>query len=295
CGTAYHAALTASYIFSHIAKKHVNVVLASEFHNYKDFLIPETLVVAVSQSGETADVIDAIKTAKSKGTKTLAILNVMGSSMMRLCDDSLLIHAGPEIAVASTKAFTGQIAVLSLLAYACAGKAEEGKKYLASLSHFIKSDILAEHSVERIKKLAHAIRDAKDAFLIGRGLSYPLALEGALKIKEVSYIHAEGFAGGELKHGTIALIEEGTPCIVLVDNENKDMMISNAHEVKARGGLIIGIAEKEDAIFDVFFKIPAASPILFAVIMQLLAYYLALERECSIDCPKNLAKVVTVR
>jgi len=294
CGTAYHAALTSMYLFSDIAKEHVNVVLASEFHNYRDFLTKETLVVAVSQSGETADVIDAIKSAKNKGTKTFAILNVMGSSLMRLCDDAILINAGPEIAVASTKAFTGQIAVLSLLAYACAGKFDEGKKHLMEVAGLVE-DVLKKENLDRIRKVAKSIKDSKDMFLIGRGLSYPLALEGALKIKEVSYIHAEGFAGGELKHGTIALIDDKTPCIVIDDKDNTNMILSNANEVKARGGLIIGISNKKHNIFDTFLGIPQISPILIAVILQLMAYYLALERGCDIDCPKNLAKVVTVR
>jgi len=296
CGTSYHSCISSSYLFSGIAKMHVNVVLASEFRNYKEFLKPETLVIAVSQSGETADVIDAIKTAKSKGSKVVAIVNVMDSTVMRLSDDCLMMNAGPEICVLSTKSYTSQLSILSLLAYAVAGRLNEGKQLIEEASK--KADETIRRNEPIAKEIAKKFSNAKDFFLIGRDLAFPTALEGALKIKEVSYIHAEGFAGGELKHGTIALIEDGVPCIVLCTDETRPLIISNATEVKSRGGAIIGVDSKEDSIFDYFFRVDelgSANPILMILPIQLLAYHLALERNCDPDKPRNLAKSVTVK
>jgi glucosamine--fructose-6-phosphate aminotransferase (isomerizing) len=213
CGSSYHACLAASYIFSKIAKFHVNVILASEFPNYEHFLTEDTLVIAVSQSGETYDVLEAVRSAKKRGSKVISIVNVMGSSLTRESDAFLMMHAGPEICVLSTKTYTSQIALLSLLAYALAGKYEEGKKKLTYLWNVI-YHLTSRTMREKIKELAEKLRDKEHIFCIGRGLQFATALEAALKIKEVSYIHAEAFAGGELKHGTIALIEDGTPCLV---------------------------------------------------------------------------------
>ncbi len=296
-GSSYHACLSASYIFSKVAKLHVNVVLASEFPNYKHFLTDKTLVIAVSQSGETTDVLEAVKTAKEKNSKVVSILNVEGSSLHRNSDHTILMNAGPEICVISTKTYTSQLAILTLLAYNLAGKDEAGKqllKYLWNLIYYLTSANTREH----IKKLAERLKDADHLFIIGRGLQYATALEAALKIKEVSYIHAEGFSGGELKHGTIALIEPGTPCIVFVSNENEKEILSNAMEIKSRGGYIIGIAPKNNEVFDYFIKTPDvsyANPICQIIPIQILSYQLAILRGLDPDRPRNLAKSVTVK
>jgi len=298
CGTAHHAALTASYIFSQITKKHINVVLASEFPNYEHFLTDKTLVIPISQSGETADVLEAVKVAKQKKSKIISVVNVTGSTLMRLSNVSFKTNAGPEIAVASTKAFTSQLALLTMLAYACNGRLEEGKEKLKKTAEYL-GEMLKNDFEEKIKELALKIKEKNHIFLIGRSVNYPIALEAALKIKEVSYIHAEGFAGGELKHGTLALIEEGTPCIVFVANdETKKEIISNAMEIKARGGYIIGISPENNPVFDFFIKVPdheSISPIINIIPAQLLAYHLGLARDCDIDRCRNLAKSVTVK
>lgn len=297
CGSSFHACLAASYIFSKVAHLHVNVVLGSEFANYKHFLTPETLVLAVSQSGETADVLEAVETAKRKGSKVISIVNVMGSSLTRHSDEFLLLNAGPEICVLSTKTYTSQLALLILLAYSFIGKFREAQKKLKYLWNVI-YNLTSRTTREKIKKLAEMLKDREHIFVIGRGLQYATALEAALKIKEVSYIHAEAFAGGELKHGTIALIEKGTPCIVFVSEENEKEIISNAMEIKSRGGYIIGISPKNNEVFDFWIKVPetnAANPICQIIPIQILAYQLAVLRGCDPDKPRNLAKSVTVK
>ena len=297
CGTSYHACLSAGYIFSKITKKHVNVYLASEFPNFSHFLTKNTLMIAVSQSGETADVLEAVRVAKEKGVKVISLVNVMGSSLMRMSDYTLLLNAGPEICVLATKSFTSQLALLYLLAYTCVGRYDEGKKKLEDVSKKLKN-VLNETNIQKIRELAKNLKDEENIYLIGRGLSYSTTLEGALKLKEVSYVHAEGLAGGELKHGTLALIERGVPCISIVpDNDGKQDILSNAMEIKSRGGYIIGIANEENEVFDYSIIIPKVEmhPILMIIPIQLLAYYLALERGCDPDKPRNLAKSVTVK
>lgn len=296
CGTAGKVCHTGEYIFSTVADKHVNYVVSSEFPNYKHFLTKKTLLIAVSQSGETADVLEAVKIAKEKGVKVISLVNVKGSSLDRQSDITFFIKAGPEKAVASTKATTAQLAVLYLLAYASAGKLKEGKKLLLETASKI-NDMLNPRYEVRIKKLAKKIYRKKNIYIIGRGLNYPMALESAIKIMEVSYIHAQGFAGGELKHGPIALIEKGSPCIVLAGNEGEKNIIGNAIEVKARGGFIIGVGPKKEEVFDYWLKTPdvgVASPIVNIIPVQLLAYHLGILRGCDVDQPRNLAKSVTV-
>jgi glucosamine--fructose-6-phosphate aminotransferase (isomerizing) len=296
CGSSYHACLSASYIFSKIAKNHINVVLGSEFPNYEDFLTDGTLVIAVSQSGETADVLDAVRTAKKKNSEVISVVNVMGSSLTRHSDDFLLMHAGPEICVLSTKTYTSQLALLTLLAYTVADKYEEGKKELEYTWNLI-YNLTSRNTRDYIKTLADKLKKQDHIFTIGRGLQYSTALEAALKIKEVSYIHAEGFAGGELKHGTIALIEKGTPCIVFISRETEKETVSNAMEIKARGGYIIGVGPDRNEVFDFFIKVPEVgnlNPICQIIPIQILAYTLAVLRGCDPDRPKNLAKSVTV-
>ncbi len=297
CGSSYHACLTASYVFSKVAKMHINVVLGSEFSNYEHFLTPDSLVIAVSQSGETIDVLDAVKTAKTKGSKVMSIVNVMGSSLHRTSDKSLMLNAGPEICVLSTKTYTAQLTVLSLLAYTIAGRYEEGKKGLEYLWNTT-YNLTAANTRDYIKSLAQKLKDKEHIFTIGRGLQFPTAMEAALKIKEVSYIHAEGFSGGELKHGTISLIEEGTPCIVFSSKDNEKEILSNAMEIKARGGYIIGINSHNNEVFDFFIKVPDVgelNPITQIIPIQVLSYQLAILRGCDPDKPRNLAKSVTVK
>jgi glucosamine--fructose-6-phosphate aminotransferase (isomerizing) len=297
CGTAGNVCHTGEYIFSAIAKKHVNYVVASEFPNYRDFLTRKTLLITISQSGETADVLEAVKAAKEKGVKVISLVNVRGSSLNRMSDFTFLINAGPEKAVASTKATTAQLAILYLLAYACAGKLDDGKRLLIDVAPKI-NDMLNPRYEERIKNLAASICKKKHVYIIGRSLNYPMAMESAIKIMEVSYIHAHGFAGGELKHGPIALVEKNAPCIVLTGGESDHDTISNAMEIKARGGYIIGVGPKRYDVFDFWLKTPSvglASPIVNIIPVQLLAYHLGLLRGCEVDTPRHLAKSCTVK
>ncbi|MEM2955066.1 MAG: glutamine--fructose-6-phosphate transaminase (isomerizing) [Candidatus Nanoarchaeia archaeon] len=297
CGSSYHACLSATYIFSQIAKFYVNAVLASEFKNYEHFLTKESLIIAVSQSGETADVLEAVRVAKKRGSKVISIVNVMGSSLTRYSDNFLMLNVGPEICVLSTKTYTSQLALLTLIAYALARKYDEGIKKLRYLWNVI-YHLTSLRTREKIKELAESLKNKEHIFCIGRGLQYPTAMEAALKIKEVSYIHAEAFAGGELKHGTIALIEKDTPCIVFVSGDNNKEIISNAMEIKSRGGYIIGVATENNEIFDFWIKVPEANdlnPICQIIPIQILAYQLAILRGCDPDRPRNLAKAVCVK
>jgi len=239
-----------------------------------------------------------MKVAKAAGSKVLAIVNTEGSSIARAADYTLLINAGPEKAVASTKAATGQMAVLLLIAHAVAGKLNVGRQLLLEACGQI-NDMLNPRYVQHIKDVAQVIHLHENMYIIGKGWNYPLALESAIKIQEVSYIHAEGFAAGELKHGPIALIEQGTPCIALMGNDEFTTdMISNIQELKARGAMIIGIAPERHDSFDHWIKVPeagAAQPIVNVIPVQILAYLLAVLRGRDPDMPRNLAKSVTVK
>jgi len=297
CGTAGHAALFGQYLFSKVACRHVNFSYGSEFGFLADFLTERSLVVALSQSGETIDIIEAIDKARNKGAKIGALVNVVGSTLYRKADYRLMLMAGPEKAVASTKAFCAKLALLIMLANCLNGGLKRARRELKDAVG-IMDGILEKGKI--IKKLAKKIHQSKDIYIIGRGLSYPLALETALKIKEISYIHAEGFAAGELKHGVIALIEKGTPCIVFApDDDAYGAVMSGAMELAARGGYIIGVSEKNRAdIFDYhipLFDTGVSTVVNQAVVGQLIAYFLALYRGCEIDKPRNLAKSVTVK
>ncbi len=298
CGTAGKVCMAADYFFSVVAKRHVNFAPASEFPIYHHFLKPESLIIVVSQSGETADVLEAMNVAKAAGSKVLAIVNTMGSSIARAADYTLLINAGPEKAVASTKAATGQMAVLLLIAHAVAGKLNAGRLLLQETGGQI-NDMLNPRYMKHIQNVADAIHTHDNMYIIGKGWNYPMAMEAAIKIQEVSYIHAEGFAAGELKHGPIALIENGTPCIALMGNDEfTNDMLSNIMELKARGALIIGIAPVHHDVFDHWIKVPdagAAQPIVNIIPIQILAYLLAVMRGRDPDMPRNLAKSVTVK
>ena len=298
CGTAGKVCLTGEYIFSKVAKKHVNFCFGSEFPNYHHFLKPSTLMITISQSGETADVLEAVEVAKKEGVKVISLVNVMGSTLDRVSDHTFLINAGPEKAVASTKATTSQLALVTLLAYASAGKLEEGKRLLMETASAV-NDMLNPRYEEHIKRPAEKIKNEPNIYIIGRSLNYPMALESAIKIQEVSRIHAEGFAGGEMKHGPLALIHKGTPCIALVANDEvrKDI-ISNSMEAKARGAYIIGISPENNEIFDYWIRVPDAgdaSPIVNIIPVQILAYHLGVLRGLDPDYCTNLAKSVTVK
>jgi glucosamine--fructose-6-phosphate aminotransferase (isomerizing) len=298
CGTAGKVGMVGEYLFSKIAKKHINFTFGSEFPNYKEFLTNKTLMICISQSGETADTLEAIEVAKKKGVKIASIVNVESSTMARMSDIVIPIKAGPEKAVASTKATTSQIAILTLLAYACNGGINEGKQLLIDTASKI-NDMLNPRYEGHIMKIAKKIKDVESMYIIGRGMNYPIALESAIKLQEVSYIHAEGFAGGELKHGPIALITKNTPVVALVANDDcKNEIISNATEVKARGGYIIGISPENHEVFDYWIRVPDVghcSPIVNIIPVQILAYQLAVLRKNDPDKPRNLAKSVTVK
>ncbi|MGE3278869.1 MAG: glutamine--fructose-6-phosphate transaminase (isomerizing) [Candidatus Altimarinota bacterium] len=298
CGTAGKMCMAAEYFFSIVANRHVNFSASSEFPVYHHFLIPESLLIVVSQSGETADVLEAMRVAKEKGAKVLSIVNVQGSSIARASDFSLLINAGPEKAVASTKAATSQLSLLLLIAFAVAGKLEEGKKLLIETASMI-NDLLNPRFLKYIKEVADEIGHSDHTYIIGKAANYPMALEAAIKIQEVSYIHAEGFAAGELKHGPIALITKGTPCISLIaEDEVKKDILNNTIELKSRGAHIIGVSPHMHESFDHWIRIPdagIASPIVNLIPVQLLAYYLSVHRGVNPDMPRNLAKSVTVK
>jgi glucosamine--fructose-6-phosphate aminotransferase (isomerizing) len=298
CGSAAHAARCGEYLFSRIATRQANSVVGSEFGYLADFLDERSLVVGLSQSGETIDLLDSMKSAKRRGARLSALVNVEGSSLYRLVDDPVLLAAGPERCVLATKSFTAKLAVLLMAAYAARGRLEAGRQLVEQAADEIQS-ILTDARMDQIRGLARRIAPAEHLYVIGRGPSYPMALEAALKIKEVSYMHAEGFAGGELKHGVIALIDEGTPCVVLAPNdETFRAILSGAEEIKARGGYIIGISPFASDVWDEHIAVAdvgEAASIVNAIPPQLLAYEIALSRGLDPDKPRNLAKSVTVK
>lgn len=296
-GTASYACLAGTYLFSKIAHRHVNTAPASEFNYLEDFITKDSLIIPLSQSGETIDVIEPLSHVKKKGSKIVAITNVLGSTVYRMGDYKLLLGAGPEMAVASTKAFIAKIAILTMLSYSLADKPDEAKGILnKSVKVLLK--MLDKKQMEKIKDTASFLAAKEHIYIIGRGVSYAAALEGALKIKETSYIHAEGLAGGELKHGTIALISKGTPVIVIAPkDETFDAIISNAIEIKTRGGYIIGISSENNPAFDTWIEVTetGAPLITHVVLLQILAYFIAVKKGLDPDKPRNLAKSVTVK
>lgn len=298
CGSASYVAISGSYLFSKIANRRINPVVGSEFGYQLDFLTPKSLVIAVSQSGETMDTLESVKKAKVKGATIFALVNVLGSTLYRESQYKMLIGAGPERAVASTKALTGKLANLTLLAYTLAGRQKEGQDVVLSAAKSSKA-VLHEANVSQIKALARKLKHSQHIYVIGRGLSYPASLETAIKIKEISYIHAEGMAAGELKHGPLALIEKGSPCIAFLPNdETYGANLAGAMEMKARGGHIIGISYKPHEVFDTYLHVndaKEATIIPNIITGQLLAYYLTRERGFDPDMPRNLAKSVTVK
>ncbi len=298
CGTAAHAAMAGQYLLARVAGRRAFYTNASEFAYLESFMKAGALAIALSQSGETIDVIDSMRAAKARGAQLAALVNVEGSSLHRLADFRVLLKAGPERCVVATKSFTAKLAILLLTSYALVGRTSEAAGLIERAATEIEA-MLADWRRDLIRQIAERLYLREHLFVIGRGPSYPLALEAALKVKEVSYVHAEGFAGGELKHGVIALIDQGTPCLVLAPNdETRPDTLSGAMQVKARGGLIIGISPRPDAAFDLHIPVAdlgEATGIAQAVPAQLLGYYLALLRGHDPDKPRNLAKSVTVK
>lgn len=299
CGTASYAALAGTYLFSSIAKKHVNFAIGSEFEYLEHYLTDKTLLIPISQSGETVDVIEPVTKAKAKGVKIAALVNVIGSTLYRQADHKVVLGAGQEKAVVATKSFMAMVSVMLMTAYTMVGKQSEAASLLEKAAENIQ-ELLKDEHVQQLKDLAEQVKDKEHFYLLGRGLSYATAMEATLKIKESTYVHAEGFAGGELKHGVMALIEKGTPCIIYAPNdETYDAIISNAQEVRARGAFVIGIGPKNNQVFDHFIQtadINEATMLPQVLVAQLFAYYLALARGIEDpDKPRNLAKSVTVK
>ncbi len=308
CGTSWHAGLVAEYIIEEFARIPVEVEYASEFRYRNPIITPKDVVIAISQSGETADTLAAIKLAKKEGAFVFGVCNVVGSSISRETDAGAYTHAGPEIGVASTKAFTTQITVLTLIALRLA-KA----KGTLSNSHYHRClqelELIPEkvqealQTAETTKAIAEIYKDASNCLYLGRGYNFPVALEGALKLKEISYIHAEGYPAAEMKHGPIALIDEQMPVVVIAPKqEHYDKIVSNIQEIKSRSGRIIAVVTKGDIqvkeLADHIIEIPessdALSPIITTIPLQLLSYYIAVMRGANVDQPRNLAKSVTV-
>jgi len=294
CGTSFHAALLGGYFFAKVANIPATAVLASEFPNFLTLVSKKSIVIAISQSGETADVLSAVKLAKKAGARVISIVNVVGSSLARQSDLNIMMNAGPEICVLATKSYIAQLSLLYLIANAVVKRTEQAKQELTKEASLIES-IIKNNNV-KAKKLALRFKDITNIFVIGKNENAVTALESALKIKEVSYIHAEGFPSAELKHGPIALIEKGVPVIVLCSNMN-DESINNAIEAKARGAKIIGIAPEKHECFDYFMRVPNSRlfSMLSIIPVQLFAYHLAVARNLDPDKPRNLAKSVTVK
>lgn len=305
CGTSWHSALIAKYLLESIAKIPVEIDYASEFRYRQPLVSDSDLFIAISQSGETADTLAALREAKQQGAQTIAIVNVVGSTVTREVDSGIYLHAGPEIGVASTKAFTAQVTALILLAL-----------YLRQqLGQSLDSELLADLSrlpavveetlglADQVSILAEQFTQATNFLYLGRGLNFPVALEGALKLKEISYIHAEGYPAAEIKHGPIALVDNDMPVVFLATkNELSDKIISNIQEIKARGGRIIAVVDQDyehiAELADYLIKVPVVnvflSPIINVIPLQLLAYYIADQKGLDVDKPRNLAKSVTV-
>ena len=303
CGTSYHAALVGKQVLQRITQVPVNVDIASEF-NYSDTVLGNTWVIVITQSGETADSIRALKKAKEFGCHTLVITNVVGSSATRIADDVLYIKAGPEISVAATKSFVAQLIMLYLIALS---RARGDVRYRGNLIAELRQLPNKVHEIldreEEIAEQGRYLAGYENTFFVARGINFPIALEGALKVKEIAYIHAEGYPAGELKHGPFALLTPETPVIAIAVRDNTyDTLLANIKEIKARESPVIAIAEEDDEeiakYVDHVIRLPKVepvfSPVMTAVALQLLAYYAARERGCSIDMPRNLAKSVTV-
>ena len=307
CGTSWHAGLVGRHVIEELTGIPVSVEYASEYRYQRRLRVPGTLTIAVSQSGETADTLEALRAAKACGSTVVGIVNVVGSTIAREADGGVYLHAGPEIGVASTKAFTSQVVALSLFGL-CLGRqrglsAEEGRRLVEQLAGL--PDLVARtlELEPEVKRLAERYADTANVLYLGRGVNFPVALEGALKLKEISYIHAEGYAAAEMKHGPIALIDENMPVVFLAPKDNVyQKALSNMQEVKARGGRIIAITSEGNGdlrhLANHELRVPMSrsllSPVVTVIPLQLLAYHIATLRGCDVDRPRNLAKSVTV-
>lgn len=308
CGTSWHAALIGEYLLEEYAKIPVEVEYASEFRYRKPVLGEKDIVILISQSGETADTLAALYLAKEKGATVIGICNVVGSTLARETDAGVFTHAGVEIGVASTKAFTAQVTVLTMFALKLARakgtiEIEEYQMLVKELSEIPEKGRMILKNNDKIKLIAEKYQEATNALYLGRGYLFPVALEGALKLKEISYIHAEGYAAGEMKHGPIALVDDNLPVVVVAPQDDYyEKIVSNIQEVKARKGNVIAIVTEGDKrlielandCIEVPSSHPAIAPLLAVIPLQLLAYYIALFRDCDVDQPRNLAKSVTV-
>jgi glucosamine--fructose-6-phosphate aminotransferase (isomerizing) len=308
CGTSWHAGLVAEYVIEEFARIPVEVEYASEFRYRNPIITTKDIIIAISQSGETADTLAAIKLAKEKGAFVFGVCNVVGSSISRETHAGAYTHAGPEIGVASTKDFTTQITVLTMIALRLAKakgslSTSDYFRYLQELELIPEKVAEALKTNDAAKTIASIYKDAPNCLYLGRGYNFPVALEGALKLKEISYIHAEGYPAAEMKHGPIALIDEKMPVIVIAPKQGHyDKVVSNIQEIKSRSGKIIAIVTKGDSqvkeLADHVIEIPetfdALSPLLTTIPLQLLSYHIAVMRGCNVDQPRNLAKSVTV-
>ena len=307
CGTSWHAGLIGKHLIEEYARVPVHVEYASEFRYRNAIIDANTIVIAISQSGETADTLAALKIAKEFGAITLGICNVVGSSISRETDAGIFTHAGPEIGVASTKAFTAQVTVLIMIALNIGRKKgvskDRGKELIRALKTIDQDVAIILKNIKNIKKVAQYTATAENYLYLGRGINFPVALEGALKLKEISYIHAEGYPAAEMKHGPIALIDENLPVVFIAPQDDTfNKILSNIEEVKARGGIIISVTDNVNnsikSLSDFILTLPKTHkyvfPITCSIILQMLAYELAVCRKCEIDQPRNLAKSVTV-
>ena len=312
CGTSWHAALVGKFLIERLATVPVEVDYGSEYRYRDPIVTPTTLTVVITQSGETADTLAALREARDRGAATIAICNVVGSMATREADFTVYTHAGPEIGVASTKAFTSQLVALHLLALYLAQiretlPAEAARRHLEDLNHLPRWLEQTLQCEDVVKSVAQRFHQHRSFLYLGRGINYPIALEGALKLKEISYIHAEGYPAGEMKHGPIALVDEQMPVVTLLpDGSVFEKMASNLQQVKARGGPIIAVADDRprdlgaliDSSLDALITVPATPPLITPIVMvvplQLLAYHIAVRRGCDVDQPRNLAKSVTV-
>ena len=298
CGTSRHAALIGRYLFSKVGSKFSDVIMGSEFHHFSDSIHKDTLVIAVSQSGETADILEGVKRAKANGATIFSMVNVVGSSLTRLSDKVVYLNCGPEIGVAATKSFVSELVIFYLLAFAMNNQLREGVRAIKSISSLIKKNL--NHNGAILPELAQELKGKNDFYYIARGINFAIAMEAALKAKEIAYVHAEGMPAGELKHGTLALIEQKTPVIAICPADYTfEETMSNVAEAKARGAFIIGVSDQHEQSFDEWIKIPALAEVFYPLVsivpLQLLAYNLAVAKGLDPDKPRNLAKSVTVK
>src|SRR5690606_33794624 len=300
-GSSHHVALLARRIFSRFAKIQASVIVSSEFQYEFDSITPNSVLIAISQSGESADVLNSVKKAKEMGAKILSIVNVTTSSLARMSDAIVAIECGPEIGVAATKSFTGQLAAIYAIANQLAKSLQHHDDMIGDLDELSSALDMTLSSYHNMAKIVELTSNANNIYLLGRSMHYPIALEGALKLKELAYIHAEGLAAGELKHGPLALMEKNVLVLVLNPTDNTyEETLHNIHEIKARGATVIGVSDRNSDLYDHWIELPKIKeehlyPLIEVVPLQILAYLVAVSRKVDPDYPRNLAKSVTVK